>query len=80
VTGILFLNAKEEFGLNGREGWMGDKQNNRRGRRAAYLEQATAPLNAELNAICHLLVLLGARHILHISRIRVKEQLVLCPV
>jgi hypothetical protein len=27
------------------------------------------PLNAELNPICHLLALLGARHILHISRI-----------
>jgi len=31
------------------------------------------PLNAELNPICHLLALLGAHHILHISRIRVKE-------
>ena len=29
------------------------------------------PLNADLNPICHLLVLLGAHHILHISRIRV---------
>jgi hypothetical protein len=29
------------------------------------------PLNAELNAICHLMVLLGAHHILHVSRIRV---------
>ena len=29
-------------------------------------------LNAELNPICHLLVLLGAHHILHISRIKVK--------
>jgi len=29
-------------------------------------------LNAELNPICHLLALLGAHHILHISRIRVK--------
>jgi hypothetical protein len=28
-------------------------------------------LNAELNLICHLLALLGAHHILHISRIRV---------
>ena len=28
------------------------------------------PLNAELNSICHLLTLLGAHHILHISRIR----------
>jgi hypothetical protein len=30
------------------------------------------PLNAEFNPICHLLALLGAHHILHISRIRVK--------
>ena len=29
------------------------------------------PLNAELNPICHLLALLGAHHILHISNIRV---------
>jgi len=29
-------------------------------------------LNAELNPDCHLVALLGARHILHISRIRVK--------
>jgi hypothetical protein len=30
------------------------------------------PLNAELNPICHLLALLGAHAILHISRIRIK--------
>jgi hypothetical protein len=30
------------------------------------------PLNAELNPICHFLALLGAHHVLHISRIRVK--------
>jgi hypothetical protein len=29
------------------------------------------PLNAELNPICHFLALLGAHHILHVSRIRV---------
>jgi len=29
------------------------------------------PLNAELNPICHLLALLVAHHILHVSRIRV---------
>jgi len=28
-------------------------------------------LNAELNPICHLLALLGAHHILHVSRVRV---------
>jgi hypothetical protein len=31
------------------------------------------PLNAELKPICHLLVLLGAHHILHVSRIRVNS-------
>ena len=31
------------------------------------------PLNAELNPICHLLALLGAHHILHVSRIRVNK-------
>ena len=30
------------------------------------------PLNAELNPISHLLALLGAHHILHVSRVRVK--------
>jgi len=30
-----------------------------------------SPLNAKLNPICHLLALLEAHHILHISRIRV---------
>jgi hypothetical protein len=32
---------------------------------------ALNPLNAELNPICHLLALLRAHHILHVSRIRV---------
>jgi hypothetical protein len=31
-------------------------------------------LNAELNSICHLLASLGAYHILHVSRIRVKKE------
>jgi len=35
------------------------------------------PLNAELNPICHLLALLRAHHILHVSRIRVKPYLCL---
>jgi hypothetical protein len=33
------------------------------------------PLNAELNPIRHLLVLVGAGHIVHVSRIRVKRDL-----
>jgi len=32
-------------------------------------------LNAELNPICHLLALLGAHHIFHVSRIRVNCEL-----
>jgi hypothetical protein len=32
------------------------------------------PLNAELNPICYLLALLGAHHILHVSRIRVNSK------
>jgi hypothetical protein len=31
------------------------------------------PLNAELNSIYHLLALLGAHHILHVSKIRFKH-------
>ena len=36
-----------------------------------YKDQLVNPLNAELNPICHLLALLGAHHILHVSSIRV---------
>ena len=32
------------------------------------------PLNAELNPICHLLALVRAHHILHVSRVRVKDR------
>jgi len=32
------------------------------------------PLNAELNPICHLLALLGAHHIFHVSGLRVNKQ------
>jgi hypothetical protein len=30
------------------------------------------PLNLELNPICHMLALLGAHHIFHVSGLRVK--------
>jgi hypothetical protein len=36
------------------------------------------PLNGELNPIWHLLALLGAHHILHVSRIRVNMHKKLC--
>ena len=32
------------------------------------------PLSAELSPICHLLALLGTRHILHVSGLRVKSK------
>jgi len=31
------------------------------------------PLNAELNPVCHLMALLGAHHIFHVSGLRVKS-------
>ena len=46
----------------------------RRGRRRKQLLDDLNPLNTELNPICHLLTLLEAHHILHFSRIRVKER------
>jgi len=36
------------------------------------MEVVFNPLNAELNPICHLLALLGAHHILHVSRKKTK--------
>jgi hypothetical protein len=38
------------------------------------LEELLNPLNAKLNPICHLLAMLGAHPILHVSRIRVKAK------
>ena len=35
-------------------------------------EKTINPLNTELNPIRHLLALVGARHIVHVSRITVK--------
>jgi hypothetical protein len=40
-----------------------------------FLSSLINPLNAKLNPICHLLALLGAHHILHVSRIRVNAVL-----
>jgi len=39
------------------------------------LKRQVNPLYAELNPICHLLALLAAHRILHVSRIRVKSHL-----
>jgi hypothetical protein len=38
------------------------------------LIQLVNPLNAKLNPICHLLALFRAHHILHVSRIGVKDR------
>jgi len=37
-----------------------------------FASDAVNRLNAKLNPICHLLALLGAHHILHVSRMVVK--------
>ena len=37
-----------------------------------FIQITLNPLNAELNPIGHLLALVGAHHILHVSRVRVK--------
>jgi hypothetical protein len=42
-------------------------------KRVTKIHSSTNPLNAKLNPICHLLALLEAHHILHVSRIRVKQ-------
>jgi len=42
----------------------------------ASLMLALSPLNAEINPICHLLALLGAHHIFHVSRVRVNRSLI----
>ena len=41
-------------------------------RRKDNIKTDISPLNAELNPICHLPALVGAHHILRVSRIRVK--------
>ena len=49
----------------------GDSKEETRG--SGWVLRVFNPLNAELNPICYLLALLGAHHILHVSRIRVKS-------
>jgi len=39
---------------------------------SAIISNRLNPLNAKLNPICHLLELLGAHHIIHVSGVRVK--------
>ena len=42
--------------------------------RLGYKNQSVNPLNAKLNPIRHLLALEAGRHIVHVSRITVKER------
>ena len=42
------------------------------GQNVEFLNTSINPLKAELNPICHLLALLGAHHIFHVSGLRVK--------
>jgi hypothetical protein len=37
-----------------------------------HIRKSSTPLNAQLNPICHLLTLLGAHHIFHVSRVKLK--------
>ena len=55
-------------------GWGGCIQRNTNTANSVNDVQCINPLNAELNPICHLLAVLEAHHILHVSRIRVKMQ------
>ena len=41
----------------------------------SFVAQRLNPLNTELDPICHLLALLRAHHILHVSRPRVKRRI-----
>ena len=79
LTGLL----NESSGTEVDECGMG-RSSSRRGRNAYKIgleksrhrwEDNFNPLNAELNPICHLLALVGARHIVYVSRIRVKRQI-----
>ena len=75
--GILFskLNCYNFYGIDGKDCPLYHSyMDNRYSRTAIYNDSGNInPLNAELNLICHLLALLGAHPILHISRIRVNK-------
>ena len=61
VHGHTFLPSDRHCGLTETEAGKSDLAKHAR----------VNPLSAELNPTCHLLVLLGAHHILHVSRVRV---------
>jgi len=58
-----------------RNAWWKPEKTSPLGRHRNRSEDNFNPLNAELNPTCHLLALLGAHHILHVSRLRVKMDL-----
>ena len=45
-----------------------------------FMNMVINPLNAELNPIGYLLVLLGAHRFLHVSRVRVKDVTAVIPL
>jgi hypothetical protein len=55
--------------------WRENATNIRPGRSSCRWKNNINPLNAELNPICHFVALLGAHHIVHVSRIRVNMDL-----
>jgi len=72
-TGVTFLrNLVQISQLEGYKSGVGSLSQ-------ATHRQPMNPLNAKLNPICHLLSLLGAHHILHVSRIRINFETCLSP-
>jgi len=68
-----FANApKKQEEKRQRTGKLGEEQKTTEGTRD-NITDIFNPLNAKLNPICHLPPLLGAHHILHFSRIKVKH-------
>ena len=70
---VLWVERRRDVGSNpgGRKKFLCSRSCQDRNRFSPIL--LFNPLNPELNPICYLLALLGARHFLHVSRIRVKS-------
>ena len=65
-TAIIATSSKPKLLVSQQELYLNDLQRCLSERRIAII-----PLNAKLNSICYLLALLGAHHVLHVSRIGV---------
>ena len=53
--------------------WQYGSETIKSGSGIVHIQSTVNSLNAELNPICYLLALLGAHHLLHVSRIRVNK-------